>query len=412
MGKTGALFILDHFIEDISSPLKCFRTFYWPGHGLNDVSWSETNDNILWTVSSDGLIQVWDLNSYLQSDDPLSDFDPSPDPVQVIKGHSCSITSIDWVKSSDSSSVLTSSCDTTIKLWDSSSGSLINTFPSSQSNLSCSSCTSSPPITAPICPSSLCRVAAICPIPISPCPHHEVTQVKWSHVKPHTFASTTSDGTLRIYSTKDSTDRPNIVFKPINDCGVSGYNSLTTCDWSKHDENLIVIGTSTGSVIGLDVRSVKGGSLPLFMITGHRKGVKKVTCDPHQCSTFSSVSVDSTVKIWDFTSLNCCQSIDSGNLMDTSPSPQFSTPPPDTTSVNHHPQVDLVTTFDHHTDHVTGFSFNSTIKDQVVDCSKESLIYLYTIGSSRKPSFSSPNSSSFTISTSSSLDSVRASFDT
>lgn len=368
---------------------------------MNDVSWSESNDNILWTVSSDGLIQVWDLNSYLHSDDPLSEFEPSPDPVQVIKGHSSSISSIDWSKNqSDTSSVLTSSCDTTIKLWDSLTGSLVNTFLFDSNVDSCPTCISHQCESIPPLTTALCSPALYSPLPKTPCSLHEVTQVKWSSLKPSTFASTTSDGSLKIYTTKESSVKsPRLEFKPVNDPS-SEICSLTTCDWSKYDENLIVVGTSSGILIGLDIRSLKG-DLPLFTVKGHRKSVEKITCDLHNSSWFSSISLDSSVKIWDYSALNC--SSDS-NSMDTTSSQYLI---PDTPSVNNHPQLDLFTSFDHHSDQVTGFSYNSSIKDQIVDCSKESLVYLYSIGNSRKPS-----TSSLTISSSSSLDSVRASFDT
>lgn len=138
--NTGFLYILDHFIEDIANPLKCFRSFYWSYGGLVDATW--LNENYLWSVSTDGLIQIWNLSSYLPIEDALSDLEPSPDPVKVIPGHSKVINCIDCnLITSDNNLIATSSADSTIKLWDAKTASLVNSFnltSSTSSSVNCS----------------------------------------------------------------------------------------------------------------------------------------------------------------------------------------------------------------------------------------------------------------------------------
>lgn len=138
--SSGFLYILDHFIEDIANPLKCFRSFYWPFGGLIDATW--LNENYLWSVSTDGLIQIWNLSSYLPIEDALSDLEPSPDPVKVLSGHSKVINCIDCnFIPSDSNLIVTSSADSCIKLWDAKTASLvkcINANANNTSNVTCS----------------------------------------------------------------------------------------------------------------------------------------------------------------------------------------------------------------------------------------------------------------------------------
>lgn len=125
---TGCLYILDHFIEDIANPLKCFRSFYWPMGALIDATW--INENYLWSVSTDASIQVWNLASYLPIEDALSDLEPSPDPVQIIShAHHRQINSVDCnLISSTNPSIVSVAADAGIKLWDAKTATLLKSF--------------------------------------------------------------------------------------------------------------------------------------------------------------------------------------------------------------------------------------------------------------------------------------------
>lgn len=308
--------ILDHFIEDISNPIKRFRCFTWPDHPLLDCSWSDTEESILWSCSSDGRIQVWDLNSYLPIEDPLSDFEPSPHPVKIMKGHSREIHSIEWNRSPSSPDhVLTASCDKTFNVWDAKTSCLLSS------------------LSLPSDVNSFIDVSSV---------------VSWSKHIPSTFASASTDGYLRIWCHADSPDKP---VMEINSCS----NHLLSVDCSPHDSNSILISSSSGHISQWDMRSP---SVPVTVISGHKKPVKKVKFHPHKRSTFASVSCDFTTKIWD---LHRDQ--------------------------EHDALGPLVNSFKHHSDHVNGFDFNSSIVDQVVDCGSDSLVCLYSIsGGSQRSS--------------------------
>ncbi|KAI1286832.1 Peroxisomal targeting signal 2 receptor [Halotydeus destructor] len=299
----GALYVLDHFPEDISNPIKCFRSLFWPRERLLDVTWSQAVDHILWSASGDGYIQIWDLNSYLPIEDPLSDFEPSPDPIRLINAHQGEINSIEWNKTrTDNHCVLTSSTDKTVKLWDSKTGSLMTTF-NSQSPISSSS---------------------------------------WSPLMSSTFASVSADGFLRIWNTKESSSERAV--KELRCC----TTGLTTVDWSRKNANIVVTGSNLGKIIGWDIRATSG---PLFVINEHRKSVEKIKFSPHAENLFASVSCDNTTKIWD--TLRC----------DTVSGP-------------------CLKTFKHHSDSVCGIDFNNLVRDEIVDCGRDSLVYLYSINSS------------------------------
>lgn len=309
----GALYVLDHFSEDISNPIKCFRCFYWPHERLLDVTWSHVSDHILWSVSGDGFIQVWDLNSYLPVEDPLSDFEPSPDPVRVIKAHQKEINSISWsLIRSENSTVLTSSSDKTTKLWDAKSGVLLST----------------------LCPKN---------------GSSEVNSSTWSSLLSSTFASASSDGVLRVWNCKECPDKANLELK-------SCSSALNTCDWSKKNSNVLVTGSALGNIVGWDIRSPSG---PLFVVQEHRRAVKKIKFSPHSETVFASVSCDNSTKIFDYSK---CSSNSSSALSSKHPC--------------------LLTTFKHHSDSVFGVDFNHSIRDEIVDCGRDSLVYLYSINSS------------------------------
>lgn len=76
--------------------------------------WSEENENIVVSVSGDGSIQLWNVNTDSESgSSPLSLL-----PQMIYKEHKKEIYSIDWSRTRREQFVLTASWDCTIKLWD------------------------------------------------------------------------------------------------------------------------------------------------------------------------------------------------------------------------------------------------------------------------------------------------------
>ena len=484
--SSGALFILDHYVEDISSPLKSFRTFYWPNSGLLDVAWSESSENILWSSSADGFIQIWDLNSYINrseeehDEDPLSEFEPSPDPIKVIKvyegNESKSINCIKWSyrNSVNAPSLLSSSsCDHQIKLWDTSMAILKTTFhnpdhlhhdssnscclnspnpvtnrklslsddlmsPSSSTSTASFSLVSSPSSTAssssrsidsspsgpepfsfdgsesdgglcdvsssdgPDSPSSFClaedrhlRVSKCCLLPSSSMSKNGTEAICWSPLDSSCFASVSSDGYLNTWDIRCPNGS-----KSIHE--VKCFNHpLTSVDWSHFDPNLIIVSSIKGFITGFDLRS---SGHDIFTISGHRKPVTQVKLSRHESSIISSSSTDGTIKIWNFKHdnyhfkdakstnsnnlLNVIKDESSNHLPSEKSSPSFRSSKQNHLKSGHLESFEsssyhLMESFNHHQPYcVKSFDFNQFNHNQLVDCSSDSLIFLYSINSS------------------------------
>jgi WD40 repeat protein len=149
---SGALFILDIINNET---IECKALYEWRNDSLYDLCFNRFNfNNILWTVSADGFIQIWDTNNGFSSQ-----------PIHAFKAHNKEIYSCKWSTiSHDSQSVITVSSDLSIKLWDAFSAQLINQYLGHEAIVYCS---------------------------------------QWSPFMSGTFATTSGDSTLRVWSVKD-----------------------------------------------------------------------------------------------------------------------------------------------------------------------------------------------------------------
>lgn len=77
-------------------------------------AWSEDNSNIVATVSGDGSLQLWDVDLYSADDD----VGKACVPRAYCREHTKEIYSVDWSKSRQNSLLITASWDRSIKLWD------------------------------------------------------------------------------------------------------------------------------------------------------------------------------------------------------------------------------------------------------------------------------------------------------
>lgn len=130
--------------------VECRRVFECLNDPLYDLCWSESHSNIIWTVSANGFIQIWDTNLSTNK------------PILVIRGHDREIYSTNWSPTApDSQYVLTTSSDSTTKLWDVLTTQPINTFLGHERVVYCG---------------------------------------QWSPLIRQTFATTSGDSTLKIWS--------------------------------------------------------------------------------------------------------------------------------------------------------------------------------------------------------------------
>jgi peroxin-7 len=104
----GTLYVLD---LDDDDNFKEVKTFHW-SDGLFDVIASEKDPNVVISVSGDGTLQLWNLDS-LEEDSPLTNL-----PQMIYKEHKKEVYSIDWLSVRSENFILSASWDMSIKLWD------------------------------------------------------------------------------------------------------------------------------------------------------------------------------------------------------------------------------------------------------------------------------------------------------
>ncbi|XP_028412817.1 peroxisomal targeting signal 2 receptor-like [Dendronephthya gigantea] len=276
----GSLFILDIHRQK-QSGMQLFRKLDWQ-EGLFDCCWSEVSPNIIASSSADGRIQLWDIGMEQQV------------PVAVFQEHLKEVYSIDWCAVRGNNKLLSGSWDKTIKLWDMNGvqNSSILTYTGHENTIYC---------------------------------------VKWSPHIPDTYASTSGDGTIRIWNT--NSPHPAQVIP-------GGGGEILTCDWTKYDQNILASGSTNNQIRIWDIRNTMQS---IQILDCHLYAVRRVKCSPHNQSKLVSVSYDLTTRTWDYLKSN-------------------------------HPQE----TIQHHTEFVVGIDFNLHKASEIADCSWDEQINVYS----------------------------------
>jgi peroxin-7 len=210
----------------------------WLG-ALFDVTWSEETDGVLVTASGDGSLQLWDLHL------------PEIEPVKVFGEHNQEVSSVDWVQVRTAPQhFLSSSWDSSLKLWDPHRSESLRTFLGHQGI---------------------------------------AYEVAWSPHVAGLFASVGSDQTLSLWSVENPS--PN----PIQQLYAHGGEVLS-CDWSKYSDNVIATASVDKLIHIWDLRNIAS---PVCTLSGHTMAVRKVRFSPHAIDKVASSSYDFTVRIWD-----------------------------------------------------------------------------------------------------------------
>ncbi|CAG2109270.1 unnamed protein product [Medioppia subpectinata] len=211
------------------------------GNILNTTS--ESQPNIVWTVSANGFIYVWELSS-ASTDRPIC----------ALRGHNQEIYSINWSpRVFDTQYVLTVSSDMSSKVWDASTAQPIHAFVGHESIVYCG---------------------------------------QWSPFIANTFATASGDSTLKIWSLKQSQPMLNIS---------QGQSEILSCDWNKFNQFLITTSDTNGLINVWDIRAPLH---PMHTLSGHTKAVKCVKFSPHRDSVIGSTSYDMTTRLWDINTNN------------------------------------------------------------------------------------------------------------
>ncbi|KAG7257034.1 hypothetical protein CRUP_035065 [Coryphaenoides rupestris] len=154
----------------------------------------------------------------------------------------------------------------------------------------------------------------------------------WSPHIPGCFASASGDGTLRVWDVKSAACRLAIP---------AHASEVLSCDWCKYDQNVVATGAVDCSVCVWDLRNVRQPVCP--PLVGHGYAVRRVKFSPFSRSVLASCSYDFTVRFWDYNR----------------------TPP-------------LLETVEHHSEFVCGLDFSLHTPNQVLDCSWDETVKIYT----------------------------------
>ncbi|XP_077409505.1 peroxisomal biogenesis factor 7 isoform X1 [Vanacampus margaritifer] len=184
----GSLLVL----EDTPAGLHLVRSWEW-SDGLFDVSWSETNENVLVAAGGDGSLQLWDVHH----DAPL----------RLAKEHAQEVYAVDWSQTRGDDAIVSGSWDRTAKVWDPILGRSLSTFTGHQG---------------------------------------VIYSTIWSPHIAACFASSSGDGTLRVWDVKAGVCRLAV---PAHD------GEILSCDWCKYDQNIAATGSVDGSVRVWDLRN-------------------------------------------------------------------------------------------------------------------------------------------------------------
>lgn len=226
----GTLFLLR--LSADGSEIAEVDSFQW-SDGLFDAVWSEADGDVVATASGDGGLQVWNLSR------------PGLAPMSL-REHKKEVYSVDWSRTRREQRLLSASWDCSVKLWDPSRQSSLNTY---------------------LGHSQLVYNAMFSP-----------------HVS-DAFASVSGDGYLKIWSVRD-TVRPT--------AGVKAHDAeVLSCDWCKYERNVLATAGSDGLIRGWDVRNL---TAPIFELKGCEYAVRRVQFSPHDLSVLASVSYDFTTR--------------------------------------------------------------------------------------------------------------------
>ncbi|XP_058470187.1 peroxisomal biogenesis factor 7 [Solea solea] len=149
----------------------------------------------------------------------------------------------------------------------------------------------------------------------------------WSPHIPACFASASGDGTLRVWDVKAASCRLVIA---------AHHAEVLSCDWCKYDQNIVATGSVDCSVCVWDLRNIRQ---PVARLRAHNYAIRrvKVHTRPHTLCVCSC-------RFWDY-------------------------------SQNQQPLLD---TLEHHTEFVCGLDFSLHVPNQVVDCSWDETVKVYT----------------------------------
>lgn len=203
---------------------------------LSFQAWSPACANLLLSGSGDGSVQLWNIDEDAQK------------PIQVYRDHLKEIYSVNWSRIS-AGSFITSSWDTTLKLFDVNSSVPLSTYHGHTDLAFCAT---------------------------------------FSPFNKNSFASVSCDGTLKLWDI----GCPSRSIMTVRDADNA---ELLSCDWSNLDPNMIVTGGSDGFIHGFDIRKM---TKAVFELDGCESAVRRVQCAYDAPYRVAATSFDHSTRVW------------------------------------------------------------------------------------------------------------------
>lgn len=162
-----------------------------------------------------------------------------------------------------------------------------------------------------------------------------VEEIQWSPSENSVFASSSSDGTVRVWDIRSKSRKPAITVQ------ASGTD-VNVMSWSRQTSHLLASGADDGVWAVWDLRQWKGGSkpTPLASFDYHKEQISSLEWHPTDDSIMAVAAGDNTVTLWDLAvELDDEESKDTGGVGDIPPQLLFVHYHNEVRELHWHPQI-------------------------------------------------------------------------
>lgn len=219
--------------------------------GLYDLSWSESNPNVLVTAAADGGILLFDTKI---PDRPISGW----------REHQREASCVEWNIVSRDDTFLSSSYDGTVKIW---------------------------------------RASRMAKGSIVTLNGHSgyVYQATWSPRETSVLLSVGADRSIGLWDIRSASS-------PVQKIPNAHENEILSVDWNKWDALQFATGSVDATIRIWDWRMIGASSgsrdHPSHTLRGHQRAIRRVKWSPFSATNLVSVGYDMALRVWDLRSLN------------------------------------------------------------------------------------------------------------